>query len=252
MHSCTCDVCGTAFLSRLRSGKYCGRTCANRAYRTQRKADGRWQEYRRRPEVAARERAANYDRLPRAEVACSVCGDRVRRFTVKDGRRPTCSHMCRVYLRSRCWPARRVPASHPSRASHRPCAWCGASVVVPAGREWRYCGAPCRARAHSQRKESAQRAWLTARVEYVDRWAVLVRDEFMCRLCDEPLATRREIPHPLAPTLDHVVPLAQGGDNTEPNLQAAHFICNVLKSDARAGGRRDVQVLVATGGSHAA
>jgi 5-methylcytosine-specific restriction endonuclease McrA len=37
------------------------------------------------------------------------------------------------------------------------------------------------------------------------------------------------VPHPLAPTLDHIVPLARGGHHTRDNTQCAHFSCNTRK-----------------------
>jgi len=39
------------------------------------------------------------------------------------------------------------------------------------------------------------------------------------------------VPHPLAPTIDHVVPLAAGGLHEPANVQLAHFLCNARKSD---------------------
>lgn len=39
------------------------------------------------------------------------------------------------------------------------------------------------------------------------------------------------VPHPLSPTLDHITPLAEGGEHTPENVQLAHFICNSHKGD---------------------
>jgi 5-methylcytosine-specific restriction endonuclease McrA len=50
-------------------------------------------------------------------------------------------------------------------------------------------------------------------------------------LCGEPLAMAEQVPHPLAPTIDHVIPLARGGWHAPDNVQAAHFLCNSRKSD---------------------
>jgi 5-methylcytosine-specific restriction endonuclease McrA len=32
-----------------------------------------------------------------------------------------------------------------------------------------------------------------------------------------------------APTIDHIVPMAKGGDDTKINVQLAHFSCNSRK-----------------------
>lgn len=42
---------------------------------------------------------------------------------------------------------------------------------------------------------------------------------------------KRVVPHPKAPTIDHVVPLDLGGDDKRANVQLAHFICNSRKSN---------------------
>ncbi|NEA63940.1 HNH endonuclease [Streptomyces sp. SID12488] len=39
------------------------------------------------------------------------------------------------------------------------------------------------------------------------------------------------VPSPMAPTLDHIVPLARGGSHEPANVQAAHFLCNNKKND---------------------
>jgi 5-methylcytosine-specific restriction endonuclease McrA len=41
----------------------------------------------------------------------------------------------------------------------------------------------------------------------------------------------RLVPHPKAPTIDHIVPLAAGGDDIKANVQLAHFLCNSVKSN---------------------
>ena len=41
----------------------------------------------------------------------------------------------------------------------------------------------------------------------------------------------KAVPHPRAPTVDHVVPIAEGGDDTRANVQLAHFLCNSTKSN---------------------
>jgi 5-methylcytosine-specific restriction endonuclease McrA len=61
-------------------------------------------------------------------------------------------------------------------------------------------------------------------VERVSRLAVFERDEWLCWLCEEAvdpaaLGGRR-------PSLDHVVPLYQGGEHSMANVKLAHLSCN--------------------------
>lgn len=51
------------------------------------------------------------------------------------------------------------------------------------------------------------------------------RDGDNCGICGEPLFGSRDE----APCLDHIVPLAQGGEDTIENLQLAHPYCNLRK-----------------------
>lgn len=69
-----------------------------------------------------------------------------------------------------------------------------------------------------------------AYVADVYRRAIFERDGWTCQLCRLPLDIEKEVPHPLAPTIDHIVPLACGGTHEPRNAQAAHFLCNCKKS----------------------
>lgn len=53
----------------------------------------------------------------------------------------------------------------------------------------------------------------------------------MCGICGDPIPRAAVVPDPLAPVLDHVVPLARGGVHAIDNVQAAHFLCNSFKRD---------------------
>jgi 5-methylcytosine-specific restriction endonuclease McrA len=63
--------------------------------------------------------------------------------------------------------------------------------------------------------------------EPVDRVKVFERDGYRCRLCG--IKTKGEVPAPTAPTLDHIIPMAQGGDHVYLNVQCACYRCNSLK-----------------------
>jgi hypothetical protein len=61
---------------------------------------------------------------------------------------------------------------------------------------------------------------------------VFERDGWICQLCHEPVDP--EIKHPArrSVSLDHIIPLARGGDHVYENAQTAHLSCNQEK-----GGR---------------
>lgn len=97
------------------------------------------------------------------------------------------------------------------------------------------CGGTCQQEWEArQRQESGQRRRALQRNAYrapVRRRDIYSRDDYTCKLCNEPLNMDEKVPHPLAPTIDHVRPLARGGTHEPGNVQAAHFLCNSTKSD---------------------
>lgn len=56
------------------------------------------------------------------------------------------------------------------------------------------------------------------------RFEVFKRDRFTCQYCGRT-------PPDVVLALDHIVPVASGGDNSEINLTTACFDCNIGKSD---------------------
>jgi 5-methylcytosine-specific restriction endonuclease McrA len=72
-------------------------------------------------------------------------------------------------------------------------------------------------------RENARRAQKLAQyVEHVDRLVVLERDDGVCGICSLDV-------DPLSFHVDHVVPLARGGEHSYANTQIAHPVCNVCK-----------------------
>lgn len=84
-------------------------------------------------------------------------------------------------------------------------------------------------------KWRAQRAGAYA--EAVDRGAIFERDGGMCQICKKPVRLDREFPHPLSPSLDHILPISKGGTHEPRNVQLTHWICNHRK-----GNRGHVQL----------
>jgi 5-methylcytosine-specific restriction endonuclease McrA len=99
-----------------------------------------------------------------------------------------------------------------------------------------FCSTTCRNRrvylqqkaSGSRRKQEASRyaRLKNAYREPVDPHEVYDRDKWHCGLCGQPIPRVAIFPHPEAPSIDHVVPLALGGLHEMANVQAAHFRCN--------------------------
>lgn len=62
---------------------------------------------------------------------------------------------------------------------------------------------------------------------------IATRDRYRCGICSKPVPMAKRVPHPKAPTIDHLIPLSDNGDDVRANVQLAHFLCNSLRG---AGG----------------
>lgn len=187
------------------------------------------------------------------EYQCTVCGKIV--FKYGDSRRRfVCSYDCRWFLQfagASC----PVPASHPSRQTPkeprpdwvgqscrvfvRDCAVCGAAFTSQYTRVT--CSPGCAEvkrladkREHRHRRRARERG---ARTAPVVRYRIYERDRWRCYICRKKVRRSAIAPHPLAPTLDHVIPLSQGGAHEPANVRTAHFICNSRRGD-RGGGEQ--------------
>ena len=244
-HDCICTVCNVSFTSRMRSAKYCRPLCARRAYTARRKADGR--------QSAQRVKLAEYNKQYRVEyrqrsltsVPCAACGAIVQRDYNARYRQTACSQRCKQYLnqlKHDRWPSSPIPAKHPVRSTPVPldhpsraakCRRCNADYHI----QWpgqMYCTRRCKRAAHAARREITERG---AYVASVSPQAIYERDQWRCQLCRRKVARHKAVPHPMAPTLDHIIPLACGGTHEPTNVHTAHFICNARKGN-RGGGEQ--------------
>ena len=68
-----------------------------------------------------------------------------------------------------------------------------------------------------------------ATIEVFDPIEIFERDEWICGICEEPVDTALVFPHPMSKSLDHIQPIALGGDHSRANTQLAHLGCNIRK-----------------------
>ncbi|MCC9712063.1 HNH endonuclease [Streptomyces sp. MNU76] len=71
-----------------------------------------------------------------------------------------------------------------------------------------------------------------AYVEDVDPRYIFERDGWRCQICGKKVRRDVDPRHRLAPSVDHVIPLAAGGVHSNANAQCAHYGCNSSKQDA--------------------
>ena len=80
-------------------------------------------------------------------------------------------------------------------------------------------------------------------VETVDPDVVFDRDRWRCHLCGKRIDRTLSGRHRLGPTLDHLIPLAAGGEHSYANVAAAHRACN----SGRVSRRNDAVQLALVG-----
>jgi 5-methylcytosine-specific restriction endonuclease McrA len=61
----------------------------------------------------------------------------------------------------------------------------------------------------------------------------ILKTQTVCGICGKPVDFSYKAPHPLSPTVDHIIPVSKGGHPSDiSNLQLAHRCCNRQKSDS--------------------
>lgn len=68
-----------------------------------------------------------------------------------------------------------------------------------------------------------------ATVEAFTNAEIIERDRWICGLCHKKISKRLRWPHTRSASVDHIVPLSEGGAHSRANVQAAHLGCNLSK-----------------------
>lgn len=189
-----------------------------------------------------------------AHHLCPVCGESYR---LNYGGQRTCSRKCGQHLRRGGPPAgrrKREPDACPVWI--RDCTECG-KVFVGRRSNAKTCSADCRTKrnrrvsldwmnANYQQMRPrivatahARRARVAAQhVEDVDPQVVYERDGWCCGLCHKQVLRNPRYPRdPDMASLDHVVPIAEGGEHSYANTRCTHLRCNLARG-ARGGGEQ--------------
>ena len=215
----SCAGCGETIVPGPRERnkrKWCSETCRVKAHR------------RKNPEYAARvnEKArlrAQAIRDAKPKTLCANCG-----AELKSSRGRYCPSLECQKVRKRVYRERQAEVA--PECSEPGCCrpslgrgLCGSHYSTVWRRE-----NPERALAKQHRRRARK---LDAFVEDVDISVVLDRDGWECGICGSPIPRHAVWPDLEYRTLDHIVPLAKGGEHSYANIQAAHLSCNSSKRD---------------------
>lgn len=159
-------------------------------------------------------------------MTCKVCNAQVH--TARQNQR-FCSLGCRETFRKDNY--QYLPKTQPKVLT---CGWCEQDVVVPAN-------FLSNRKYHDQCKVRAKRA--RHRIKTVKRQARTVKpsrlsaDDLvdkmgnLCRICGDEIDMSLKRTSRMGLTVDHIIPLSKGGQDTLENMQPAHWVCNVRKGN---------------------
>lgn len=87
----------------------------------------------------------------------------------------------------------------------------------------------------------------THRTVYESNRKRILKTQSVCGICGKPVDKSLKPPNPLAPVIDHIIPINKGGHPSDiDNLQLAHATCNRQKSDKlfKYGSKNDKGVIL--------
>lgn len=195
-------------------------------------------------------RCKNCRKKPAPRVTPRICTSCGKEFlAVKDQTCPSCKAKARYAVSDH--EAQQETALKKHSTIPRECKWCGRFFVRSYKSSLRsYCCEEHRTEAYKTiRHKSASAKIHKGGVSKAKRMRIWLRDSVTCQLCGKKMRMDKYDtipsgrPHPLAPTVDHIVPVSIAKQlgwakiqiNAENNLQAAHFACNVHKGNRSMG-----------------
>lgn len=191
---------------------------------------------------------------------CVDCGEAVTRSSPKVVRCDPCRLERKRALNRES--VRRCHATHREQRAAYGAAWRKANPGYDA--EWRRRRAeadPTWADRRRQREAEHRRRLLERDPDYFARWArqnpetgrrsrrarrarkleapseayslseIAERDGWRCQLCGRAVSKTAKWPDRRSASIDHIIPLSQGGSDLKANVQLAHFGCNSSKNN---------------------
>jgi endogenous inhibitor of DNA gyrase (YacG/DUF329 family) len=158
------------------------------------------------------------DWRPHDPLTCAQCGEQYVPKNLK-AKAAFCSRRCKDRARNAVLAAQRLQ-SKPERF----CLHCAVAMPQSKRADAVFCSAECNLSAH-RLKRSLRRRTGEGMTGWV-RAEIFKRDNWKCGICRKKVDPDLRYPDPLAPSLDHVVPIAEGGTNEPANLRLTHLRCN--------------------------
>lgn len=241
-HERQCLICGITFKPKLRGGKFCSRSCTGKfnsartkTFRTCLECGKSFPRRNGRCANKCCSQLCGWAYLRRlkpptpkfSKVFPRQCIECLDVFVARNGNTEACSAVCRKERGARLRQQRHVEPV----AIDLKCPECGSHFKATSTRQV-YCSAKCSisvGRRSSKFRRKTVYVAARGRAEAICFANVWDRDGGRCYICDGLCFKSFQYPHPLAPTLDHRIPISLGGEHLMSNAGIAHNICNNFK-----------------------
>jgi hypothetical protein len=215
-------------------------------------------------------------RWDRRAAVCWICGKLMMNRPRAEGRQPTCNSCTKKHgagVCTECGAPMRISSKTSAPPDRRRCRDCQRSSpkAPPEPRvcvlcECEYVPKPMHRPGQQFCSKSCKTAWQNgARPPYerhsvvglprkrqndrirrqrrAETWdgvtnaEILERDRWRCGICGKVIGKKFKWPHPRSASIDHIVPISEGGEDTAGNKRAAHLACNGGRCN-RGGGEQ--------------
>ncbi len=166
---------------------------------------------------------------------CEQCGQAYVPAQLKS-KAAYCSRDCKDRARK----DRDIAARVASKVAVRICMHCAGVLPATMRSDARFCSAQCNMQAHALQRKLRTRSGTDKKTGYL-RALIAIRDKWRCGICLKPVSQALRYPDPMCGSLDHVVPVSQGGSNDSANLRLTHLKCNLERRDR--GGNEQLALI---------
>lgn len=223
----SCSRCSAPFIRGQRRAKYCSTKCRVAASNERRKSNGKYA-------IDKQRRRARYQPTSYT-LTCAHC-DAV--FAAKRKDTQYCSPACLRRGNQRRCSVQGCDRVHLARGF---CSTHYNNTYFPE-RHKRWPEDPAKkAKRDLIRAKRRRASYRGVESEDVDRELLGERDRWVCGICLRKVDKALAYPHPKSQSLDHVIPLAEGGPHTYANTRIAHLACNSLRRDR--GGNEQLALI---------
>jgi 5-methylcytosine-specific restriction endonuclease McrA len=211
---------------------YCSQRCKSKAAYQRAKEEGRSKQWL---EKATARRKAEREAAARPCPYCGVLMESARR---KQCGQPDCQRAFENERQRRFFATWKAANGTPYTSRYKEQrTQIHRKYVVRVG-HWRK-RYPLRALAEDKRRK--KRLIIPEGAESFTHEEIFERDGWRCGHCRNAIDKTLSYPQPQSASLDHIVPLAEGGEHTRANVRASHLYCNVSRGH-RGGGEQLVLI----------